>query len=244
MTWQQYERAILEKFWREFQPPHFRVEPSGGNRHYYTGRHSGELRQLDVAVYRRDATAPFLVVDAKHWQNTLDISDVESFISFVDDVGATQGVLVASSGFSEASPRRAAGAPVPIHLEIVTAKEALELDWLWLGRKLFPQDWAYHRHLGHALRLIEGSGSAAAISDAVEGVPFEEWEAAVSFAINQHRREAQHFLIWVATKHDDSGWRFNAARHLAEIGLLTESIRSQVVALETDPTACAILDEM
>ncbi|MCP3165154.1 restriction endonuclease [Myxococcus qinghaiensis] len=234
----------MEKFLREFPPPHFRVEPSAEDDYYFIGRHSGEGRQLDVAVFRRGEGAPFLVVDAKHWRKPLDIVDVESFISFLDDVGAQIGVLVTSSRFTKASPRRAAGAHVSIHLEIVSVEEALEWDWLGLGRRIYPWDWVYHWHLGHALRLLEEGGAVDAVSEAMEEVPFEEWEAAVNFALKRHQDEARHFLGWVATMHHDDRWRFNAARHLGENGLLTESIRKRVIELEADPEARALLAEL
>ncbi|WP_157758872.1 restriction endonuclease [Cystobacter fuscus] len=244
MDWKRYERAIVEKFRREFPPPHFWVEPSGKDNYHFTGRHSGEKRQLDVAVFRRGADAPFLVVDAKRWRTPIDIGNVESFISFVDDVGAEIGVLITSSRFTKAAPRRAAGAPVSIQLEVVGAEEALAWDWLGLGRIIFPQDWAYHLHLGQALRSLEEGGSPDIISEALEEVPFEEWEAAVNFAIGQQLSEARLYLEWVATMHHDDGWRFNAARHLAEIGFLTESIRRRVIELEADPEARALITEL
>jgi hypothetical protein len=243
MTWQRYEKAILEKYIREFLAPAFRVEPVGDAPFSFMGRHSGVPRQLDVAVFRAGASHPFLVVDAKHWEGRLDVADIEAFLGLVDDVDAQLGVLVASSGFSKSSHSRVKGARQPIDLQIISAEDALRYDWLRAGRALFPADWAFHERLGEALRLIEVAGDVAAISEVLESVAFEEWETFVMQALRKQLVEANAFLRWVARWHFDDGWRFNAIRILSEEGLLDEAFRAELLLSERDPDTCQLLHD-
>ncbi|WP_161607115.1 restriction endonuclease [Myxococcus xanthus] len=242
MNWERYEQVIVEKFRRDYPGPHFRVEPSGDQKHKIMGYKSGKPRQVDVAVFRRGMCEPFLVVDAKCWKSALDVKDIESFIGLVSDVGAEAGVLVASSGFSKASLRRVE--ELGITLQVVGTDEALEWDWLGVGRRIYSSDWAFHRELGRALRLLEDGAHAEVVAEVLENVGFDEWENAAGYAIDRHRDEALIFLEWVATRHDDAGWRFNAARRLAEKGCLSDVIRSRAVALEVDSAARKELEEM
>lgn len=241
--WQRYEKAIVEKYFRDFPGPAFCVEPQGEAPFYFTGRHSGVPRQLDVAVFRSGDSRPFLIVDAKNWGAKLDVADVEAFLSFIDDVGAQIGVLVASSGFSESSYPRAKGAPQSVRLEIVSPEQALRYDWLRVGRSLFPADWAFHEQLGEALRLIEFAADASAIADVLETVPFEEWQSFVGQAVHEHQREARKFLRWVAQWHLDDGWRCNAIRVLEESNLLDDEFRNELLRRERDTETRQLLIE-
>jgi hypothetical protein len=241
--WQRYEKAILEKYFRDFPGPAFCVEPRGEAPFYFTGRHSGAPRQLDVAVFRSGDSRPFLIVDAKHWGTKLDVADVDAFLGFIDDVGAELGVLIASSGFSESSYPRAKGATQSVRLEIISPEAALRYDWLRVGRSLFPADWAFHEQLGEALRLIEFAADASAIADVLESVPFEEWQSFVGHAVHNQQREATNFLRWVAQWHFDDGWRFNAIRVLEESDLLDDELRNELLRRERDAETRRLLIE-
>jgi|NGEPerStandDraft_6_1074524.scaffolds.fasta_scaffold54703_1 hypothetical protein len=71
---------------------------------YLYGRRSKAPRQIDVVVRRRTFGAEAtLVVDCKRWAKRLDVADVGSFLSVVEDVGADQGLLVSTKGASEAA---------------------------------------------------------------------------------------------------------------------------------------------
>lgn len=74
-----------------------------------TGKISGTARQIDVLIDARHDTdnAHRLIVDAKHRRRKVDVKDVEEFLGLVNDVGATHGYLVTSSGFTKAAEKRA-----------------------------------------------------------------------------------------------------------------------------------------
>jgi hypothetical protein len=73
------------------------------------GRRSGRLRQVDVLVRVRifAISEEALVVDCKRRARPIDVKDVESFIGFLDDVGAAIGLLVTTLGASAAARHRA-----------------------------------------------------------------------------------------------------------------------------------------
>lgn len=88
------------------------------------GSRSGTLRQIDVLVtgeFRGFGEAT-LVVDCKQWNTRLDVTDVEAFLAFLDDVGADLGLLVATSGYSAAAKRRARDAR-GVRAEVLTHGE-------------------------------------------------------------------------------------------------------------------------
>lgn len=229
MDAKRYERAIVELFFRQYRPPLFRVEPSSGTDHYVMGRHSETRRQLDVAVYRGNDTSPFLMVDAKRRAKNLDVKDIESFISMVEDVGASIGVLVGSSEYSPAARKRVRGSATPIDLRVISIEEAKELDWLRIGRGVFPLDWGFHAELGSAVRLVEMAADPKGVADALENIPYEEWLSFVGYAIANRPSEAERFLKWVAVEHHDDGWRYNAAQQLAFMDCLDDTTRQAVI---------------
>jgi len=73
------------------------------------GKISGTARQIDVLIDARHDTdnTRRLIVDAKHRRRKVDVKDVEGFLGLVNDVGATHGYLVTSSGFTKAAEKRA-----------------------------------------------------------------------------------------------------------------------------------------
>jgi hypothetical protein len=69
-------------------------------------------RQIDVFVSGRvfGLTNGTLIVDAKRWRNTVDVPDIEAFISMVEDVGADLGMLIAATRASSNAQQRAQSA--------------------------------------------------------------------------------------------------------------------------------------
>jgi hypothetical protein len=179
------------------------------------------------------------MADAKRYRRRIDIKDVECFIGMVDDVGADIGLLVAPRGFTVAAQRRAQAAD--IILEIMSIGEATTYRWLPLAGKLYPWDWAYHNDIALALRRIHEKVDVELIIDALDGVPFEEWEAYVRYALLHHREEAVSLLETVGKAHYDSGWRFNAIRLLQQAHLLRSEFREQLEQYEEDPDIILLL---
>jgi hypothetical protein len=73
------------------------------------GKISRTSRQIDVLIDARHDTdnTRRLIVDAKHRRRKADVKDIEELLGLVNDVGATHGYLVTSSGYTKAAERRA-----------------------------------------------------------------------------------------------------------------------------------------
>ena len=73
------------------------------------GAISGARRQVDVLIDARwgDDLAMRVIVDAKHYKDKLDIKDIESFLSMMEDCRASRGILYCPHGCSPAAKRRA-----------------------------------------------------------------------------------------------------------------------------------------
>jgi hypothetical protein len=88
------------------------------------GRRSGAERQVDVLVRGSmfglpDAT---LAVDCKLWKKKLDVTDVGSFLTYLDDVGADLGMLMTTEGYTRAAKQLAQGAR-GVRAEVLTLRE-------------------------------------------------------------------------------------------------------------------------
>ena len=235
-----YEDALLQHLRHEF--PNHLLSVAGtedGRQHKVHGRHSLVQRQVDVAVYRREKLRPILMADAKRYGRRIDVKDVECFIGMVDDVGADIGLLVAPKGFTAGAEQRARAASM--ELKIMSIDEATTYRWLPLAQQLYPWDWAYHNDVALALRRIYEKVEIGLVIEALDGVPFEEWEAYVRYALLQHRGEAVSLLEKVVQAHHDSGWRFKAIRLLQETELLRSEFREQLEQREEDPETLLLL---
>ncbi|MET7426156.1 restriction endonuclease [Dactylosporangium sp. NPDC005555] len=73
------------------------------------GRRSGTDRQIDVLVVGAlfGTGSASMVVDCKRYASALDVNDIGTFVSLVEDVGADIGLLVGTSGASQAAQQYA-----------------------------------------------------------------------------------------------------------------------------------------
>ncbi|WP_205786922.1 restriction endonuclease [Specibacter cremeus] len=69
------------------------------------GARSGKYRQIDVRVTGRvfGAGAATMVVDCKRYKKPIDVNTVGTFVGLVEDVGADIGLLVTTTGASDAA---------------------------------------------------------------------------------------------------------------------------------------------
>lgn len=68
------------------------------------GRISERDRQIDASIRWSDGDQQYLtIVQAKDWGDPADLPAVGEFASVVEDVGATRGVMVCRSGFTQGS---------------------------------------------------------------------------------------------------------------------------------------------
>src|SRR6218665_790719 len=73
------------------------------------GSISGRQRQIDVLIDARHDTdnSRRIIVDAKQRTRKIDVKEVEAFRGMMEDVEATHGYLVCTSGHTKAAERRA-----------------------------------------------------------------------------------------------------------------------------------------
>ena len=237
MNWKEYEKALAEKLLYEFPPPVFRVVHDVD----FVGKYSGGKRQIDIAVFRANEKAPFLVAEAKFYSNTVDILHIDAFITKIKEVNAQIGIMVVPSGYTK-SERNLAKA-FDIDLRIMTVEEALETQWLPIARNIFPFDWAFHPQIAAGLYRLQKNEVPGKIIEAIEEVPFEEWMSLVQYAINNHPVEAGDFLWFVAQHHYDDDWRFNALQELVTTGLIQRFDIKEIFKLERDPEILDMLYE-
>jgi hypothetical protein len=235
---EKYEKALFEKLLYDFPLSHFKVIPNDRN---IVGRYSGIKRQLDVAVYRKNVPAPFLVAEAKRHSRKIGIRQVECFIGMLDDVDAKMGFLASPKGFSAPAQRRAAAST--IRVRVMSAEEALEMNWRSVARDIFPWDWAFHPDLAVALYRLNKKEHPDNVIEAIEAIPFDEWLGFVEYSLKNHTSEAVEVLWFIAQNHYDSGWRFNAIQQLMNHGLLSQSDIERILQQENDPDILDLLNE-
>lgn len=88
---------------------------------------SGRRRQVDVLVDARwdDGRERRIIIDAKHRRRKIDIKQVEEFEGMMRDCGAKHGVIVCTSGHTDAALRRAQDA---ISIRLVLPEEIDQFD--------------------------------------------------------------------------------------------------------------------
>lgn len=121
--WRMYERVIA-CFEIQDADMDVSVTPNATIR----GSISGVQRQIDVLVDARwdEGVERRIIFDAKLRKRKVDVKDVESFEGMMRDVRASRGVLICSSGYTEAALRRA---EQYIDIRILDADEAEALDF-------------------------------------------------------------------------------------------------------------------
>lgn len=93
--------------------------------HHVMGK-SGRKRKLDVTISQRISSFPiFIIFDCKHHSKPVTLKDTAAFSVQIEDVGATLGVMVSSSGFDAGA--RAIAKDKRIILQ--TFRKAGKTDW-------------------------------------------------------------------------------------------------------------------
>ncbi len=121
--------------------------------------------------------------------------------------------------------------------------EALEMQWHAVARQIFPLDWAFHPDIAKGLHLLNKGDEPGSIIDAIEEVPFEEWQAFTKYAVSNYPSEASEFLWFIATHHHDSSWRYNAVQQLIDAGALAQPDIGALVSKEPDLEIIDLLRE-
>ena len=118
INWQEYEDEVLDGLKEMYPGAKIARDVK------IKGRYSGVKRQIDILIEAEVAGfRTRIVVDAKYMSRRIDVKGVECFISKVDDVGATHGLLVTKTGYSKGAIERAHRDPRDIELDVLSVEE-------------------------------------------------------------------------------------------------------------------------
>lgn len=118
MNWKKYEKEIL----CYFQETYPETKISFDQR--VLGKFSKTQRQIDVLIEGEIAGYTIrIAVDCKYFTKKIDVKEVESFCSMVEDVEAHQGVLITQKGYSKAAINRAHYGNHKVELDIINFDE-------------------------------------------------------------------------------------------------------------------------
>ncbi len=114
MNWKNYEIYITRHFRKLF--------PDASIQHNIkrVGLISKVERQIDILIEQK--TAGFnlsIIIDCKYFNKKVDVKIVESFLSFLQDLKASKGVLITNKGYSPAAENRALYDTQDIELRII-----------------------------------------------------------------------------------------------------------------------------
>jgi hypothetical protein len=77
-------------------------------------------RQIDILIEDRIAGFDLkVIVDCKYFNKKVDVKEVESFLSFLQDLKASKGVLITNEGYTKAAHNRATYDTQDIELRII-----------------------------------------------------------------------------------------------------------------------------
>ena len=125
--WEKYEGEIFDKLRMEF--------PDGEilKNQKIRGIFSKRSRQIDILVKGKlIGKEIFGVIDCKKFSKKIDVKTVESFIGFLEDVGANLGVMITNNGYTKSAKNRITNyTNRDIRLDIVEFDKFEKYDFHW-----------------------------------------------------------------------------------------------------------------
>lgn len=114
MDWKEYEIYITKHFQKLF--PQTSIQHNVRRE----GLISKTNRQIDILIEGKVAGFDLkIIVDCKYFNKKVDVKQVESFLSFLQDLKASKGILITNNGYSEAAYNRATYDSQDIELRII-----------------------------------------------------------------------------------------------------------------------------
>jgi len=164
-NWEEYENLVCDAFRHE--NPDITIERNVRVR----GHLSDQLRQIDIALKGKFAGHDvFVVVDCKMYSRRLDVNNVGTFATMLDDVNADIGILVTQMGYTEAAINLARRSR--IKLDIKTVEELLTY-------KIILDDYCEECDPGdeHPPAILEwfGNGDITGDVDKVSAIGYCNW---------------------------------------------------------------------
>lgn len=125
MNWKKYEKEILKYFQETYPESNILFDQK------IQGKYSKVLRQIDVLIEGEIAGYQIrIAVDCKYFSKNIDVKQVESFCSMVEDIEAHQGILITQKGFSKAAINRAHYGNHKVELDIINFDELKDFQSL------------------------------------------------------------------------------------------------------------------
>jgi len=125
--WEKYEVQIFDKLRAEF--------PGGEilKNQKIRGTFSKRSRQIDILVKGKlIGKEIFGVIDCKKFSKKINVKTIESFIGFLEDVGANLGVMITNIGYTKSAKNRITNYTIrDIRLDIVEFGKFEEYEFNW-----------------------------------------------------------------------------------------------------------------
>jgi hypothetical protein len=116
----EYERFVYERMRRFFPDAQVKLNDR------IVGRHSGIEREIDVSIRLVEQDQELLyIIQCKDWASRVDVNTLGAFSAVMQDVGASKGYLVCTSGFYESNHRYALSRGI----ELVTIEDINSSKW-------------------------------------------------------------------------------------------------------------------
>ncbi len=123
MNWKKYEKEILTYFQETFPDTTISFDKT------IVGKYSKVDRQIDILIEGEVAGYEIkIIVDCKNFSKNIDVKQVESFCSMVEDVDVHQGVLITQKGFSKAAINRVYYGNNKVELDIINFEDLKEFQ--------------------------------------------------------------------------------------------------------------------
>lgn len=180
MNWKDYEKEIHDYFYQMYPNANVTYDAR------LEGRYSKKQRQIDVLI--EDEIAGFstrVVVDAKYFSENIDVKCVESFISMLEDVGATHGLLVTQKGYSQAAINRAYYGPHNLELDVFNFDELLDSQ----GLEAIP-------YSGKSALLLSAPFGWVVDSSKQRGMIASLYQRGISLSEAEKRQEWSYLNYW------------------------------------------------
>jgi len=94
-----------------------------------------------------------------------------------------------------------------------------------------------------ALCHINKGASPQCVIDDMEQIPFDEWNAFIAYALNNHSSEAIDFLEFAALNHYDDCWRFNAIQKLIDSNIFDRDLADRIINEDQDPDIIELIQQ-
>ena len=145
LTWKQYETYVFNVLRGQF--PNSDIKRDVRLR----GMRSNTLRQIDILVEELVTGLNITIAfDCKHYNRKLNVRHVETFLSTLDDIGVSKGVIITGQGYTKAAFERARQGGRDIELRVIDFRYLSDYHGLgsaiaWFGQVAMfvtaPSEW-------------------------------------------------------------------------------------------------------